>query len=73
MRLIAFLAGRLIASPLCAVEKDGLVLTLTEEENRNCEDDGPCLVIPMGVLERAVGEMRMEAFTAGRATCANRT
>jgi hypothetical protein len=73
MRLITFLAGCLIAAPLCAVEKDGRLITLTEEENKACEEDGPCLVIPLGVVTKIVADKMVEAYEEGRATCPSRS
>jgi hypothetical protein len=71
MKLIAFLAGCLIAAPLCALEKVGPVITLDAEEEATCEMNGGCLVVPRAKLEEAVQAYAARAYAAGRASCRN--
>jgi hypothetical protein len=73
MKLAAFLAGCLIASPLCAVEKIGPILTLDAEEDEACESGGGCLVIPRAILEQAIEAYGARTYAAGRASCRNST
>jgi hypothetical protein len=68
MKLAAFLAGCLISAPLCALEKKGPVITLTEQENALCDADGPCVVAPIGVLER----LYAKAYAEGATSCHGR-
>ena len=71
--LLALLSGLLIAAPLVAVEKEGLRITLTAEEDADCAAGGGCIVIPRRVAEKLVVKFAREAFIAGQATCADRT
>jgi hypothetical protein len=45
-----FMAGMLIAAPLCALEQQGRRLTLSNEEYKVCQTDG-CIILSKPVLE----------------------
>lgn len=66
---LALLSGMLIAAPLCAVEKEGLIITLTAEEDEECSTGGGCLVIPRTVLNEAIEAYAKRAYLAGLAKC----
>ena len=67
--LIAFLCSLLVSAPLCAVEKDGLILTLTQEEDTACDEGGGCLVVPRDVLEKAADAYAQRAYNLGLGRC----
>jgi hypothetical protein len=73
MKAIAFLAGCLIASPLCALEQVGPIITLDAEELGACESGGGCIVAPKAKLEAAVEAYAARAYAAGKASCRNST
>ena len=73
MKLVTvFLAGCLASAPLCALEQDGLVITLTPEEGAACEEGGGCLVIPQAVVEGFLMRKMQEAYAEGTKECNGR-
>jgi len=77
MKLIAFLAGCLIASPLCAYEQEGDTIKLEPSEVVQCLTEGGCFVVTQKQLTEAMYQLGQEAFAAGKAeaqsVCRNRT
>ena len=69
MKLVAFFCGMLISAPLCAVEKEGLTITITQEEDAACTEGGGCLLVPRQVLETAIEAYAQRAYSAGQAKC----
>lgn len=69
---LVFLAGCLAVAPLCALEKDGLTITLTDEEDAICEASGGCIVAPLAFVERYVAQKQQEAYEAGKNACNGR-
>ena len=77
MKLIGFLAGCLIASPLCAYEQVGNFIKLSSEEVAQCEGEGGCFVVTQKQVMDMMLQLGQEAFAAGKAeaqsVCRNRT
>ena len=72
MKLAALLAGCLIAAPLCAVEQVGLTITLTQEDDEECDAGGGCFLVPRAALEREIARQVKLAVQAAHAECRNR-
>jgi hypothetical protein len=72
LRLAFFLAGCLASAPLCALEKEGPVITLTDEEDALCEDGGGCIVAPKDELYKAFEVVRTKAYEEGMNACHGR-
>lgn len=64
MKLVAFLAGCLISAPLCAVEKEGLVITITAEEDAACDEGGGCYLAPKSAILEALHDAYQEGLNA---------
>lgn len=64
MKLAAFLAGCLISAPLCAVEKVGLNITITEEEDNQCDEGGGCYLVPRAAILEALRDAYKEGMNA---------
>ena len=73
MNLAVFLAGCLIAAPLCAVEQVGLTITLTQEEDEACDVGGGCFLVSRLALVREIEKQMGRAAAAARLECKGRT
>jgi hypothetical protein len=77
MKLIALLAGCLIAAPLNAYQQVGDTFKLSAAEVTQCAEEGGCIVATEKQIAEAMYEFGKAAFTAGlqqgQATCGSRT
>ena len=63
----------LTSAPLCAYERDGLTVKMSQEESDTCDAKGGCFLVPKQVLEEVVRSFQERAYTKGLHDCRNAT
>lgn len=66
MKTIAFLCGVLACGPISAIEIDGKVITLDDEEYAVCQEEGGCFVITKQGLQEQIERHSKRALIACR-------
>ena len=62
------IAIAVVVTPILA-----MAVTLTDNEQAQCEQHGGCLIVPMDELKTKMQEVFARGHEAGRISCGNRT